>query len=560
MSAELTAGAVSHPTTDWQTIPWQAVHENVRRLQARIVKATQAGKWGQVKALQRLLTHSFSGKALAVRRVTENQGKRTPGVDGEIWNTPEKKATAIHALKQYGYHPLPLRRVYIEKQNGKLRPLGIPTMFDRAMQALYLLALDPITEVQADPNSYGFRKERACADAIAQTFTILSKRTSAKWVFEGDIAACFDKIDHAWLETHAHMDKTILHKWLKAGFIEKHVLHPTEAGTPQGGVCSPVLANLTLDGLEARLREKYPKNNRQRRTAKVNLVRYADDFIITGATKELLENEVKPLVETFLQERGLALSPEKTCITHITDGFDFLGQHIHEYNGKLLIKPSPKNIKKFLTNIREVIKGNAQATTGHLIAILNPKILGWANYHQHVSSKRTFGKIDRAIFNAVWQWAKRRHPDKGTRWIRAKYFRSDGTRHWVFHGELDGKTIWLRRASDTPIKRHTKIKGEANPYAPEWEIYFEERLGLKMADNLRQRRQLLRLWKEQDGLCPVCKQKITKLTGWHNHHIVWRTHGGSDNAENRVLLHPTCHQQVHSLGLTVVKPRPAKGV
>lgn len=561
MTAEPTAGAVSHTSTDWQTIPWQAIHETVRRLQARIVKATQAGQWGKVKALQRLLTHSFSGKALAVRRVTENQGKYTPGVDGDIWDTPAKKATAIHSLRQYGYHALPLRRVYIEKQNGKLRPLGIPTMFDRAMQALYLLALDPVAEVQADPNSYGFRRERSCADAIEQTFKVLSKRTSANWIFEGDIAACFDKIDHCWLATHAHMDKTILHQWLKAGFVDKYALHPTQEGTPQGGICSPVLANLTLDGLEKCLREKFPKTTHPGQKAKVHLVRFADDFIITGTSQVLLEDEVKPLVEAFLHERGLALSPDKTHITPITDGFDFLGQNIREYpNGKLIIKPSRKNIKTFLTNIRAVIKGHPQLPAGQLIALLNPKIRGWANYHRHVASKQTFVKVDFAIFKALWQWAKRRHPDKNHRWLKHTYFRTDETRRWVFYGELNGKLKTLQYAADTPITRHTKVKGAANPYDPDWELYFEQRLGVKMANNLRQRRQLLHLWKEQNGLCPVCNQKITKLTGWHNHHLVWRTHGGNQTANNRVLLHPTCHHQVHSLGLAVVKPRPSRGV
>jgi RNA-directed DNA polymerase len=433
-------------------------------------------------------------------------------------------------------------------------------MLDRAMQALYLQALDPIAETQADPNSYGFRKERCCADAIQQTYNALHQRTSAPWILEGDIAACFDKIDHQWLETHVVMDKTILHRWLKAGFIEKHVLHSTDEGTPQGGVCSPVLANLALDGLERRLRGKYPETSRPGRRAKVNLVRYADDFIITGATKELLESEIKPLVSAFLQERGLTLSLEKTRITHIQDGFDFLGQHIRAYHGIVLIKPSRKNIQKFLTNVREVIKGNAQATAGHLIALLNPKIRGWADYHRHVTSKETFVKIDNAIFNTLWHWAKRRHPNKNHRWIRRKYFHTVGSCQWVFSGELDGKPVQLLKAAQTPIQRHRKLKGAANPYDPAWETYFEERLGLKMANNLRQRRQLLRLWKEQNGLCPVCHQKITKLTGWHNHHLIWRTYGGSDGAENRVLLHPECHRQVHSLGLSVVKPRPSRGV
>ena len=565
MIAEVTAGAVSHTSIDWHAIDWQKVEENVRRLQARIVKATQEGRWGKVKALQHLLTHSFSGKALAVKRVTENQGKRTPGVDGEIWDTPEKKARAIYSLKQHGYRPLPLRRIYIPKSNGKKRPLGIPTMKDRAMQALYLLALDPVAETQADPNSYGFRRERCCADAIKQARTVLSNRAGATWVLEGDIKACFDKISHKWLETHIPMDKGILRKWLKAGFMEKHVWHPTEEGTPQGGICSPVLANMTLDGLEARIREIYPKASYISRKVKVNLIRYADDFIITGVSKELLEEEIKPLVEDFLQERGLELSQEKTCITHITNGFDFLGQNIRDYNGKIIVKPSKKNVKTFLAKIREVIKDNAQATAGNLIALLNPKIRGWANYHQYASSKRTFTKVDHAIFEALWRWAKRRHPNKGRRWIKDKYFRSEGSRNWVFYGKQEGRggksyRVRLLSASDTRIKRRIKVKGAANPYDPDWEIYFEQRLGVKMAENLEGKRQLLRLWKEQAGICPVCRQKITKLTGWHNHHIVWRTYGGSDKTENRVLLHPNCHRQVHSAGLTVVKPRLAKGV
>jgi RNA-directed DNA polymerase len=285
------------------------------------VKATQEGRWGKVKALQRLLTHSFSGKALAVKRVTENQGKRTPGVDGKTWSTPQEKARAIQMLRQRSYHPQPLRRIYIPKRNGSKRPLSIPCMSCRAMQALYLLALDPIAETRADPNSYGFRKERSPADAMEQCFTILSKARSPQWILEGDIKACFDRISHGWLLGHIPMDKRILRKWLKAGFIEKQVLHPTEEGTPQGGICSPVIANLALDGLERALLERYPKP-KSGYNAKVNLVRFADDFIVTGISRELLEQEVKPLVEQFMRERGLGLSQEKTVITHINDGFD----------------------------------------------------------------------------------------------------------------------------------------------------------------------------------------------------------------------------------------------
>src|SRR5438128_5855973 len=251
MTAEMqAAGAASHDEMGWHAIHWQAVNQEVRRLQVRIVKAQQQGKWGKVKALQHLLTHSFSGKALAVKRVTENQGKRTSGVDGEIWKTPQKKAEAIETLKQQGYHPRPLRRVYIPKSNGAQRPLSIPTMRDRAMQALYLLALDPVAETTADPNSYGFRTARGASDAIEACFIALCRNDRAEWILEGDIRSCFDRISHEWLVAHIPLEKTILKKWLKAGYLERHRFHPTEEGTPQGGIISPVLANRTLEGQE----------------------------------------------------------------------------------------------------------------------------------------------------------------------------------------------------------------------------------------------------------------------------------------------------------------------
>ncbi len=564
MTANTFAGAASRREVNWRTIDGSAVQRTVRRLQARIVKATQEGRWGKVKALQRLLTHSFSGKALAVRRVTENQGKKTAGVDKDIWDTPDKKAHAIQALKQRGYHPQPLRRVYIPKSNGRMRPVGIPAMSCRAMQALYLLALNPVAETTGDRNSYGFRPERSTADAIEQCFNGLSHRYSAQWVLEGDIQSCFDEICHTWLEAHIPMDKPILHKWLKAGYIDKSIFHQTEEGTPQGGPISPVLANLTLDGLEDKLRTLHPGFH-QNRNAKLNLVRFADDFIITASSKEVLEKEVKPLVEAFMRERGLELSAEKTLITHMTDGFDFLGQNVRKYNGKLIIKPSKKNVKSFLEKVRKIVKAHQGATAGHLIVLLNPLIRGWARYHQHVVSKKTFQDVDSAIFEMLWQWARKRHNNKPRRWIKEKYFHVHQGRTWVFTGEVIGRkgafeTVRLFRAAQTPIKRHTKIQAEANPFDPLWEVYFEKRLGVKVERTLQGKRQLLALWKQQKGLCPHCHQKITKLTGWHNHHKVWRSKGGGDLLENRVLLHPTCHQQLHSQGNTEVEPCPEKGI
>ncbi len=556
------AGASFHGITDWSDIDWKSAHKTVRRLQARIVKATQEGRWGKVKALQRLLTHSFSGKALAVRRVTENQGKQTPGVDKVLWNTPQKKLNAIYALRQRGYHPKPLRRIYIPKKNGKKRPLGIPCMSCRAMQALYLLALDPVAETLADPNSYGFRPGRSTADAIEACFIALGKQKSAQWILEGDIKGCFDTISHEWLLTHIPMEKTVLKKWLKAGFLEKHVLHPTEEGTPQGGICSPVLANMTLDGLEKQLRERYPKP-KHGYNAKVNFIRYADDFIVTGDSKELLEKEVKPLIEQFMNERGLTLSPEKTLITHIEEGFDFLGQNIRKYKDgkrhKLIIKPSKKNIQAHLEKIRDVIKKNPALPAGKLIMQLNPIISGWAQYHQHVVSGKVFKTVDDAIYGKLRRWVNRRHPQKSNEWKTKKYFETFNGDNWVFYGEANGKERHLMNTTQTPIRRHVKVKGEANPYDPIWEGYYEQRLDMHMATNLKGRRWLLHLWKEQQGICPICQQKITKITGWHSHHRVWRSKGGTETRENRVLLHPACHQQVHSQGLHVEKPRPAKG-
>lgn len=563
MTAASPAGATSHSLTDWHAVNWQAVNQAVRRLQARIVKAEQEGKRGKVKALQRLLTHSWSGKALAVRRVTENQGKRTPGVDGITWKTPEQKATAIHELRQHSYHPQPLRRVYIPKKNGKKRPLGIPTMYDRAMQALYLLALAPIAEVRADPNSYGFRPERSVADAIEQCFKMLAKRAAPEWVLEGDIKACFDRISHTWLLGHVPMEQAILRKWLRAGFMEQHVLYPTDEGTPQGGIISPTLANLALDGLERLLLQRFPKP-KNGYNAKVNLIRYADDFVVTGRSQEVLEREVKPLVEHFLRERGLELSQEKTCITHIEDGFDFLGQHVRKYKAgkrrKLLITPASKNVQALLDKIRGIIKANKAMDAGTLISLLNPIIRGWANFHRHVVSKTVFNSVDNAIYHMIWRWAKRRHPNKPRPWVAEKYFKTRGNDRWVFYGTHEGKAKYLRTAAAIPIERHIKINGQANPYDPAWEVYFEKRLGVKMAATLSGRRQLIHLWKAQQGICPVCNQKITEITGWHNHHIIWRSKGGPHTAENRVLLHPTCHAKVHSQGLYVEKPHPLQDV
>ena len=480
-AAKASVGIGAPPTNKatWDQINWDQVTEEVTRLQARIAKATQAGRWNKVQALQRLLTSSRSGKLLAVKRVTENKGKRTAGVDGKIWASPLSKMKASQSLTHRGYQPLPLRRVYIPKSNGKKRPLGIPSMFDRAMQALWLLALNPVAETTADPNSYGFRPRRSTADAIEQCFNALAKRDSAQWVLEGDIRGCFDNISHNWLLENVSMDTVVLRKWLQAGFVDKGVLFPTEAGTPQGGIASPVLANMALDGLEDAVRSALGRTKHARQPAKAHVVRYADDFIVTGASRELLEQQVKPAVEVFLAARGLQLAPEKTSITHIAQGFDFLGQNVRKYGNTLLIKPARKSVKALIDKVSEVLGKNKAATQAQVIMLLNPILRGWAMYHRHVVAAATFSQIDHLVWTKLWRWAKRRHPQKHAHWIKARYFQRQGQRDWVFacrtpnsqHAEL----VVLFRASTVPIKRHTKVRSDANPFDPAWADYFQRR-------------------------------------------------------------------------------------
>jgi RNA-directed DNA polymerase len=477
----VTAGAGAPPANDgaWAQIDWERVTEEVTRLQARIAKATQAGRWNKAHALQRLLTRSRSGKLLAVKRVTENRGKRTAGVDGEIWSTPTSKLKASQLLTHRGYQPLPLRRVYIPKSNGKKRPLGIPSMLDRAMQALWLLALNPVAETTADKNSYGFRPRRSTADAIEQCFCALAKRESAQWVLEGDIRGCFDNISHDWLLENVPMDTVVLRKWLQAGFVDKGVLFPTEAGTPQGGIASPVLANLALDGLEDAVRSAIGRTKSARQPAKAHVVRYADDFIVTGASRELLEQKVKPAVEEFLAVRGLQLAPEKTSITRITQGFDFLGQNVRKYGNKLLIKPAHKSVKALMDKVSEVLGKNKAAPQAQVIMLLNPIIRGWAMYHRHVVAAATFSRIDHLVWTKLWRWAKRRHPQKHAQWVKARYFRRQGQRDWVFACRVPdsqhAEPVVLFRASTVPIKRHTKVRSDANPFDPAWADYFQRR-------------------------------------------------------------------------------------
>jgi len=365
------AGALIDDAKKWKSIDWKHARRQVRRLQVRIAKAVKENRWNKVKALQYLLTRSFYAKLLAVKRVTSNKGKKTPGIDGVLWKGARAKWRAVLSLRRRGYKPQPLRRIYIPKKNGKKRPLSIPTMYDRTMQALYKLALAPVAETTADRNSYGFREGRSCADAIQAAFNALSKPNSATWVLEGDIKGCFDNISHEWMLRNIAMDKVVLQKWLKAGYVENGITYPTRKGTPQGGIISP----------------------------------------------------------TFLAERGLTLSQEKTVITYIKKGFTFLGQTFRKHGRVLHITPSVEGVLALVRKVGTLIREYVSAPMPVLIKKLNETLRGWGNYHRHVVASEAFGRIDTYVFEQLWRMVRRRHQNKSKGWLIKRYWSATGRKH-----------------------------------------------------------------------------------------------------------------------------------
>jgi len=467
------AGALIDDAKKWNSIDWSYARRQVRRLQVRIAKAVKEKRWNKVKVLQYLLTRSLYAKLLAVKRVTSNKGKNTPGIDGVLWQGARAKWRAVFSLRRRGYQPQPLRRIYIPKKNGKKRPLSIPAMYDRAMQALYKLALAPVAETTADRNSYGFREGRSCADAIQAAFNALSKPNSATWVLEGDITGCFDNISHEWMLRNMAMDKVVLQKWLKAGYVENGITYPTQKGTPQRGIISPMLSNMTLDGLEEAVRCAVPRRSR------VNFVRYADDFIITGKSKRLLENQVKPAVEGFLAERGLTLAKEKTAITYIKKGVTFLGQTFRRHGCKLHITPAKEGVLALIRKVGTLIRKHVSAPMPVLITKLNEMLRGWGNYHRHVVASEAFGRIDTYVFEQLWRRVRRRHQSKSKGWLMKRYWSASGRKHrFAVRARMtSGKTTVYEviRLHAIGIRRYRKIKADANPYLPEHARYFWRR-------------------------------------------------------------------------------------
>ena len=494
---------------------WTLIPQKVRKLQIRIAKAVRQNKWNRVRKLSRILCNSMYAKLLAVLKVLTNKGKKTPGVDGIVWDMEKHLFKAAKSLKRRGYRPKPLCRIYILKKNGKKRPLGIPTMKDRAMQALHLLALEPIAEQTGDLNSYGFRRNRSCRDANQQVFRCLAQKTAAKWVYEADIKGCFDNISHDWLLENIPMDKQILRKWLKSGYIEKNKTYPTTAGTPQGGIISPVLMNLTMDGMETLIRKRFPK---WKSGHKVNFIRYADDFVITAASREMIENQIEPLVKAFLMERGLSLSEEKTKITHVNDGFDFLSQNSRKYkNGKMLQTPAKKARIEIRHKLRKLVFQHLGSSPVKLVQQLNSVLRGWTNYHKHIVSKEVFKEIDFYLWRLLGRWCKRRHATKPWKWIREKYFSASGelcsfAAIEKIKGGKQLKIYKIFRAGKVPIIRHVKIKSSANPFIKEDGKYFIQRRKDLKRNSVKTKQNciywknrqdidntLLNLWKRQVG-------------------------------------------------------------
>jgi RNA-directed DNA polymerase len=532
----------------WATIIWRAVEKNVRRLQERIYRATERQAWRQVRNLQKLLARSISNKLLAIRLVTQqNQGRKTPGVDGVVYDTPEKRwAFSQEKLSLKGYRPTAVKRVYIPKGEGKQRPLGIPTIKDRVMQAIVKAALEPEWEAKFEANSYGFRPGRRAMDAIEQLHSTLNKPGGSDWILDADLKGCFDNIAHEPLLAHIPVFTTTIRRWLKAGVVELGHYTETDSGTPQGGIISPLLANIALDGMErlfgGETQQGQPVRPSNKRGWKkgISLIRYADDFVVTAPSKQVIEQEVLPRLNHFLSQRGLSLNQTKTRIVHRQEGFNFLGFTIRRFGRKLLVKPQKEKVRAHLCHLKHILMTNRQATLEQIVQKLNPVIWGWANYYRHVVAKETLAYVEYHLWHLMWHWAKRRHPTKNTKWVKQHYYKQMGRRQMVF-GNLN---VTLRNPVSIPIIRYAKVIGRYSPYNPALRDYWTRRYQ-RQVDQQTNSRLKQTVLQQQDYQCGQCHLPFLPDDPIHFHHIVPRNNGGSDAPHNRVALHPYCHHQFH---------------
>jgi RNA-directed DNA polymerase len=551
-------GAIEH-LTDWSSIDWRSASKRVRNLRRRIYRATQCGQWNRVRSLMKLMLRSFSNLLLAVRKVTQiNQGKKTAGIDGQKVLTPKDRVNFVHEImEEMKVNASPTRRVYIPKANGKRRPLGIPTVKDRTAQAVVKNALEPSWEARFEGNSYGFRPGRSTQDAIDQVFLRLNSSREDKYVLDADIKGAFDNISHEYLiKTIGDIPgKELITEWLKAGYVEMGKIYPTESGTPQGGIISPLLANIALDGLEEYLnqfKKKVPywcnerNKTRYHTFPRYGFVRYADDFIITAPAKEDL-TAIKPIVEAWLALRGLQLNQEKTKIVHINDGFDFLGFNVRQYKGTLLIKPQVEKIRAKLQEIREWLKTHPGTTQEQVIKYLNPVIRGWGNYYRYVVSKEAFSYFDWMVCQSLKRWAFKRHPKKSKQWVINKYFPSDGFTFSVGIEDRRGKpmTASLVRLAKIEIERHIKVKGTSSPDNPELVEYWKDRATRDGKSYWAKDGRKVRIAQNQGWRCPICGEYLFNGEATEVHHIVPVNEGGTDELKNLAHIHKSCHKNLH---------------
>jgi RNA-directed DNA polymerase len=539
--------------TDWNAIDWRQANRTVRNLRHRIFRATQEGNLKKVHSLQKLMMRSYSNRLVSVRRVVQiNAGKDTPGIDKVVLKTPSAKAGMVDLLNHYGpWKAQPVRRIYIPKSNKKLRPLGIPVIFDRCLQALVKNALEPSWEARFEGISYGFRPGRSAHDAIGKIYLLARPNKTKKWILDADIKGAFDNISHDHLlQTIGPVPgRELIKQWLKAGYVEQKMFHETEHGTPQGGVISPLLANIALHGMEEAIGVKYDLRGQLR--GKRAVVRYADDFVCFCETKEDAER-VQDILAQWLKPRGLTLSPEKTRIVHLTEGFDFLGFHVRHYPApqttrtgwKLLIKPSKQSVQE----IREKLKGLWKKVQGTnvqtVLAKLNPVIRGWATYFRAVVAKEIFGKLDAWMFLKTIRYTKRMHPNKSAGWQRCKYwgrFNLDRQDFSTFGDKQTG--AYLLKFNWFPIERHTLVKGRASPDDPRLKDYWTKRQAAKAGDLTFSKQKLS---KRQKGRCPQCFESLFNDEELQIHHRVTWSEESKPSYDNLALVHALCHQQIHA--------------